>query len=318
MSQYGVSNGIYRPNAGAALKDALPPTTFNLMDDDHGFKFHPSDEPEMPPVLYGNIKSTANRIIDTFYDREGSTGVLLSGEKGSGKTLLVKLLSKMGREAGFPSITISTNYRGAGFNELIRNINQPALVLFDEFEKVYHQPEWQEQLLSLFDGIFSTKKLFLLTVNDASKIDTNFFNRPGRLYYHIKYDGLEDAFIRQYATEHLSSDNQKYVDEVVLVSNIVGKFNFDMLKSIIEEVNRYNESPKQTLVYLNITPDTGYSDFTVKVFINNVALPKSWYNGHYMYTYNVMSDDNNESNVCIEPLRRDGSETLLNQLAADT
>jgi hypothetical protein len=37
--------------------------------------------------IYGDTLKTALRMINTFHSRENATGVLLAGEKGSGKTL---------------------------------------------------------------------------------------------------------------------------------------------------------------------------------------------------------------------------------------
>src|SRR5512137_112227 len=45
------------------------------------------------PKLYGDTQRYSDRIVNTFLERPVSTGVLLNGEKGSGKSLLAKTLS---------------------------------------------------------------------------------------------------------------------------------------------------------------------------------------------------------------------------------
>ena len=45
---------------------------------------------QVPTKVYGNTTRNSERIWKTFQARGKSTGVLLSGEKGSGKTLLAK------------------------------------------------------------------------------------------------------------------------------------------------------------------------------------------------------------------------------------
>ena len=75
----------------------------------------------------------------------------------------------------------------------------------DEFEKTYTKEgkNYQAKILTLFDGVYSSKKLFLLTCNDKSKMDSHMLNRPGRLYYLLEFHGLDQAFIREYCEDNL-------------------------------------------------------------------------------------------------------------------
>src|SRR5262245_35431297 len=54
--------------------------------------------------VYGDTHKLASRILNTFEDRPYGTGVMLSGEKGSGKTLLAKQVSLNALEQGIPTI----------------------------------------------------------------------------------------------------------------------------------------------------------------------------------------------------------------------
>ena len=128
------------------------------------------DDFKVSGKLYGDVGKNADRILNTFNERPNATGVMLSGEKGSGKTLLSKVISLEGAKLGYPTIIINQPYRGDDFNTLIQSIEQPAIILFDEFEKVYEK-DHQEEILTLLDGVFPSKKLFVLTCNDKWRVD---------------------------------------------------------------------------------------------------------------------------------------------------
>jgi hypothetical protein len=177
----------------------------------------------------------------------------MAGSKGSGKTLLAKnLCVKMAAE-NIPTIIVNEAFYGDEFNEFLQRINQPCVVLFDEFEKVYMKAEQQFGLLTLLDGVFPSKKLFILTCNDIYRIDNNMKNRPGRLFYMFKFQGLDREHVEEYCQDNLNDKSQ--ISDVCRLSQIFGEFNFDMLAALVEEMNRYNEPAREALKALNISTE---------------------------------------------------------------
>lgn len=232
------------------LCDKLPTGTYSLRNDIFGFYFEQIDNFTLPKKRYGDNQKLTDKILHTFNDRPTSTSILLSGQKGSGKTLLTKTIAQYGLENDIPTIVIAEPYAGTAFNLLLQKLVQPAIILIDEVEKVYSDSETQEKLLSLLDGIFPSKKLFLLTCNEPYKLSQYMFNRPGRIYYHVHYGCLSPEFVREYAEDNLA--NKDRIGELVNFAESSGNLNFDMVKAIVEEMNRYNESVSDSLKYLNV------------------------------------------------------------------
>jgi hypothetical protein len=187
--------------------------------------------------------------------------------------MLAKALCMKLAEEGMPTIIVNTAYHGDSFNKFIQNIEQPAAVFFDEFEKTYRGDDesgpgaTQEALLTLLDGTYVTKKLFILTCNDKFRINDHMKNRPGRIYYMLEFKGLTRAFIEEYCRENLRSSLLQYTEKLMSLGGSFANFNFDMLKAAVEEMNRYCEEPKDALMMLNIKPD-GFnrSRYTVRIF----------------------------------------------------
>jgi hypothetical protein len=255
------------------IHEKLPAANYVVGRDDHGYFLARIDSFEINTKLYGNVGKHTKRILKTFDARTTSTGVLLSGEKGSGKSLLAKNISIEAAKLDIPTLVINHAHFGDGFNSLIQNIIQPAVVLFDEFEKVYDKEE-QQAMLTLLDGVFSSKKLFVLTCNDKSRIDQNMRNRPGRIFYALDYTGIDAAFIREYSQDNLNDKN--HVNKVVQVATTFDNFNIDMLKALIEEMNRFDETVIEALGMLNAKPEFGgKNSYSVVLSINNKIVPKS-------------------------------------------
>lgn len=243
-----------------SFSDKLAPGTYCVKVDPSGFYLDTLDDLQAGTKVYGDVDKRADRIIRTFLDRSTSTGVLLEGEKGSGKTLLAKRISEKLRAMGVSTLVVGSPFHGDGFNSLIQAIDQPAMLLFDEFEKVYNQ-EGQQGLLTLFDGIFPTKKLFVVTVNDVYRVVEQMKNRPGRFFYRLSYAGLDPSFVAEYTADNLK--NKDHAKSVGVFASSFNNFNFDILKALIEEMNRYNETAAEASRFLNATPFESRSRYKV-------------------------------------------------------
>lgn len=254
------------------LHDQLPAGNYTVKQDPITKQFYLEkiDSFEIKGKLYGNTTQHAGRILNTFKDRTSSTGVMLTGEKGSGKTLLSKKVVIDAGQEGIPTIVINEPWCGEGFNSFLQMIEQPCVILFDEFEKVYVRED-QEKMLTLLDGVYPSKKLFILTCNDKWRVDSHMRNRPGRIFYMLDFRGLDAGFIREYCEDNLS--DKHHVDSVCRIGSMFNEFNFDMLKAMVEDMNRYGESPQEVMQLLNAKPE--FSDegrYTVNLQVDGIEV----------------------------------------------
>lgn len=237
------------------ILDELPPLVFTLkakpMSGD--LYLEQSNDFDLPTPLYGNVTDRADRILNTYMDRSGSTGVHMDGVKGSGKTLLAKAIARFGAEKmNLPTIIVNSAFESEGFYDFCQQIEQPAIMLFDEFDKNFNDKA-QHQILTVMDGVYSGKKLFLLTTNDRSKVSTFLINRPGRVFYSLSFSDLDESTIIQYCKERLK--RPELLDSILNYAKLYRGITFDMLSAAVEEMNRYNETFQQVLGILNIRPE---------------------------------------------------------------
>lgn len=258
------------------LLDRLPTGNYIIVPTQQGLMIQAAGRFTRPPKLYGSVVKQADRILRTFDDRPTATGVLLAGIKGSGKTQTAREVSMRAYEDDIITIVVNIPLHGDAFNQLLRSITQPAIVLFDEFEKVYAEKEAQEAILTLLDGVMTSKKLFMMTVNDKWKINDHMRNRPGRLFYSFEFSGLENDFIREYCEDNLHDHDQ--IPDILKVAALFKEFNFDMLKAIVEEMNRYKETAFEVIEVLNAKPFTYADGATYEITLTTpggfVSVPK--------------------------------------------
>lgn len=239
-------SGVYViDNSVDTRVDQLPPAFYKIeVHPELGFLLVQTKEIRLPREIFGAKTTTmrAEKIMNTFTDRVNdgckNTGVLLSGIKGSGKTLLANDLCVRAVQSGMPVLIVSNAFNGSGFTSFIKDIEQPALVLFDEFDKVYKDNDDQNGLLTLFDGAGVINKMFVLTTNTNS-VSEFLLNRPSRIRYHYEYKKLPRETMVDYLDAKLV--HKQHYDNVLMLWDMVHDLNFDILQSLVEEINRYGD-----------------------------------------------------------------------------
>lgn len=242
------------PDGRMDVRDRLPPGNYTVCKHPLTGEYFLEETAAftLPRKLYGKTERHADRVLSTFNRREPGSqiGVCLSGTKGSGKTLLAKHIAQ---SSGLPVIIVNTPFSDERFMRTIQGIEQEAVIIFDEFEKLYDS-DAQEAILTLFDGVFTARnKVMVITCNNKYAVQSFFHNRPSRLRYSISFEGLDADFIREYCDDVLEN-RTAYLDRIVNLSALCDEFNFDMLQTLVDELNRYGGDFEDAIEMLNVKP----------------------------------------------------------------
>lgn len=190
--------------------------------------------------LYGSVTQKAENIVKSFTVFNRNCGVILSGKKGIGKTLCAKQICINAYNLGYPVLIVDAAY--GGLTAFINSIQQEAIVLFDEFDKTFayrdedKNIDIQNELLPLFDGAFTSKKLFIVTCNNIYQLNDFLLNRPGRFHYHIRFKQLGNNDVEEYLKDCLNPLYYSEIPTVLAFANII-PITYDCLRAICFELN---------------------------------------------------------------------------------
>lgn len=241
-----------------------------------------------PDTLYGVAKDRATKVMNTFMSRENqNTGVLLTGNKGSGKTMLSKEISMQAIENfNMPVILIENPYVGTDFIQFMNAIKQRVVILIDEFEKKYKDEEAQNMLLSLLDGTGTGNKLYVLTSN-SKEITPYMVSRPSRIFYHWEYTKLEEEILVGYCKDHLKHD--KHMKHMQTLWSMSLDMSFDVMQCLVEELNRYPEEAFLDVISaLNITFGGGLRRNFKLTHVTMDGVPYQLYQEHQQQSIDLL------------------------------
>jgi len=225
--------------------------------------------------VYGNSEEKVAKVLNSYERMTGRNfGVLLSGQKGIGKSLFVRVLAEKAIAAHYPVLIVSIAIPGIA--DFISSIDQDCVVVFDEFEKTFKpQDDYnpQDEMLSLFDGIDGGHKLFIVTCNDLDDISKYMLNRPGRFHYHFTMKPPTQEEVEQYMRDKVDPQYEQAIQDVVQLAGAVD-MPYDFLRAIAFELNQ-GYSLKETMRDLNITK-TNNLQFDIKAYRKDNVVYEAW------------------------------------------
>ena len=264
--QTGSEFKIY--NDSLTIFNQLPVATYNVTHSQlEGFSLLHRADIEVSEKAYGVHVEKLDKVLNSFKCFSRSLGVILSGDKGIGKSMFAKMVCVRAIREGYPVIIVGSCVPGLA--AFLESIDQECVVLFDEFDKIFcsgKEKDDQASLLSLFDGTSGGKKLFIVTCNELHDLNQFIINRPGRFHYHLRFDYPTPTDIREYLKDKLDDHYYGEIEKVVDFSRIVS-LNYDCLRAIAFELNT-GAGFSSAIGDLNImTTDT--DEYSVFLFFDN-------------------------------------------------
>lgn len=182
--------------------------------------------------LYDIQNDFLKYITKTYNSTNGNLGVLMSGTRGSGKSVSSKLLAN---SLELPIIIVkSMGDKNEEMFSYLASFNFDCLFFFDEFEKQFN--EHDSTILQFMDGIYTSeyRRVFLLTTNHLT-VNENLLSRPSRIRYVRQFGNLDKNIVDEYLEDNLNDKTNKtllldYIDTLTIST-------IDILKSIVEEAN---------------------------------------------------------------------------------
>ena len=259
-------------NNAITTYDQLPPKTYRVDYDPETriFSLLEAHDFEIPETkIYGQHLDKVKKVLNSMDKMNRNLGVILSGDKGIGKSLFSKCLGLKARKKGIPVILVNEYHEGIA--NFLEEIEQTVMILFDEYDKTCDEKKHncQAEMLSLIDGVSAGKKLFVITCNEIQSLSQYLINRPGRFHYHFRFLYPTADEIRDYMEDKL---DKQYYDEIenVIAFSVRMNLNYDCLRSIAFELNNGLKF-QQAINDLNIIRISQYKNIKIIVEFENQA-----------------------------------------------
>lgn len=259
-------------NNAITTYDQLPPKTYRVDYDPETriFSLLEAHDFEIPETkIYGQHLDKVKKVLNSMDKMNRNLGVILSGDKGIGKSLFSKCLGLKARKKGIPVILVNEYHEGIA--NFLEEIEQTVMILFAQYDKTFDEKKHncQAEMLSLFDGVSAGKKLFVITCNEIQSLSQYLINRPGRFHYHFRFLYPTADEIRDYMEDKL---DKQYYDEIenVIAFSVRMNLNYDCLRSIAFELNNGLKF-QEAINDLNIIRISQYKNIKIIVEFENQA-----------------------------------------------
>lgn len=217
----------------------------------------------LPDKVYelGEDITFKTRVLNNFNKNDKSVGIMLAGTKGTGKTMLAKVIAK---ESNLPIIIVDSQYPANRLVTFFKQFTTPVCIIFDEIEKNFDT----SSMLDFLDGVEkTTKKLVLMTCNNLNRVSEYLQDRCSRVRYIRKYTPTDNLAFLPMLIEDKQIKNAKEVEEFIKTKfKLPSIDNINAFLNEIKELEDEDLSLDNIIKYMNInlndsstpdiTPDT--------------------------------------------------------------
>lgn len=237
-----VGNNInFKFNTDGLEYDLIPGTVYNIIVDSYTDTVSLQESSKLPLPSKVYCTSRDERFIDKVVNsynlsESGFTGVMLAGLKGSGKTVMAKMIAN---KSGLPIVNIDKNIRPHILRNIVEMLGDTSVCfLFDELDKVLEDYD-DSFLLQVLDGSDTKgKHMILFTCNDDSEISEYLIDRCSRIRYWRKFEEMSPSLIMEVLNDKL--DDKKEVKSLTdFIKDNFEVCSFDNIVSFVNEANNY-------------------------------------------------------------------------------
>jgi len=186
---------------------------------------------KIPKKLYGGMDKYVEFYWNSFVRTNYTGGLILTGQKGSGKTMISATLCNLAISRGMQVIEITNVKFSTGLLRFLDELDN-VVFFFDEFGKNFNNTE-QDKMLTLLSDISGKERIVFITENVPHRISEFIRNRPGRVKYSLHFNKLPLKVVEEFCEEK-GVEGEFYKEFLEAYKGIV-TFQFDHLMAIVEE-----------------------------------------------------------------------------------
>lgn len=221
--------------------DLTPGMVYNIIVDRYtnAVSLEESGSLSLPSKVYCTARDERfiDKVVNSYnLSENGFTGVMLAGLKGSGKTVMAKMIAN---KSGLPIVNIDKSIRLHILRNLVEKFgNTSVCFLFDELDKVLEDYD-DSFLLQVLDGSDTKgKHMILFTCNDDREISEYLIDRCSRIRYWREFDEMSPSLIMEVLNDKLN-DKKEVKSLTDFIKDNFEVCSFDNIVSFVKEANNY-------------------------------------------------------------------------------
>lgn len=298
----------FQPEYNGTEITTLTPGVYKFWIDESGAGLEFIKDSYTLGTIRGKRHDTLARMIGNDILDGTPVGALLTGLKGSGKTLTLQHVANKAIDVSkYVVFEIDRFYPETVFRQLIKLTNGKCVFLIDEFAKKYSSTSSEEDrsdsmeansLLEILSDSSTGPVIWLLADNTKSNISPYLLNRPQRLKYHISYGTLDTDVISELMGDITDPDIIKYLQGYARVATRDLSYDvFSTVCKIAVEADSVDELVT-TIGYLNVPL---YRELFPRIVVSKQEID---------ITFHYCKEDNS-----VTVTDEDGDVTLVTQFA---